>query len=294
MSGIRKLTGVLVTIRFLPLKVENTDQCVFRMRSRETFLSFIFYVVCFSFLYITCSFLFFKGVPNTELLFQTVDMTDFLTQTGFSVSNILLYPFLPLIMAKAASRIPELSLHPSLPWPRIGWKVVVCECLTFVGYLLNIGPTYLHFGWEAFQKQSTAVFISVTLAVIVTAYIVLCYLVSQLLVLSWLDQLGILVHTVVQDKMQDHARSCLALYHKLNQALGFYFFFIFATQQFAWVFSLYLSLSFLLHSDPDLIDKLHGSFALLAVKSGGMFLLSISCLLHLYHLVTEVENLRDR
>ena len=218
-------------------------------------------------------------------------MTDFLTQTGFSVSNFLLYPFLPLVLARAASLIPELSLHPSLPWPRIGSKVVVCECLTCAGYLLNIGPTYLHFGREALQHGSLAVYISAILAAVVTAYVVFCFLSSQLMILSWLEHLGNLVETVVGE---EHARTCLILYHKLDRALGFYFFFIFASQQFAWIFSLYLSLSVLLHPDPDIIAKFHGSFTLLAVKSGGMFLLSICCLFHLYHMVSEVETLRDR
>ena len=290
-SSMSKFTDILVKCRYLPLKPENKEHTVLRLRNGDVFLSFLLYVVCFLILYILCSVLFYISIPNPEIIFATVDMTDFLTQTGFSVSNFLLYPFLPLVLARAASLIPELSLHSTLPWPRIGWKVVVCECLTCAGYLLNIGPTYLHLGREALQHGSLAVYISAVLAAVVTAYVVFCFLSSQLLILSWIEHLGNLVMCVVEE---EQTRTSLNLYHKLDKALGFYFFFIFASQQFAWIFSLYLSLSVLLHPDPDLITKFHGSFALLAVKSGGMFIISICCLFHLYHMVFEVETLRER
>ena len=128
-------------------------------------------------------------------------------------------------------------------------------------------------------------------AVIITTYIIFCFLLSQILIFSWLDFFGNLVDSC---SVQDQARKCLDLYEKLDKALGSYFFFIFAAQQFAWIFSLYLSLSGLLNLDQELVTQVHGSLTLLVIKSGGMFLLSLCCLWHLFHMVSAVENLRNR
>ena len=153
LSSVSKFMRILMKIGYFPLKKEQYGEYSFRLRSTETFITFILYVGCFMLIYFLCSVSFWMSIPDQELLIATVDLTDSLTQFGFSVSNFLLYPFLPLILAQACSSVPELSLHPALPWPGMGWKVLLCELFTSLGYLLNIGPNYLHYGREALRTR---------------------------------------------------------------------------------------------------------------------------------------------
>jgi hypothetical protein len=290
-SNMSKFIEILVKLNYLPLKKEKDGKYRFQFWSIETLISFLLYVGCFIVLYFLFTWFFWISIPSPELVINTFGMTDSLTQFGFGILNFLLFPFIPLILGKAASQVPEISMDKHLPWPSIGWKVILCEAFTCLGYFLNMAPNYIHFGREAFKQNNISIYLSVMFAVIITTYIIFCFLLSQILIFSWLDFFGNLVDSC---SVLDHARRCLDLYQKLDKALGTYFFFIFAAQQFAWIFSLYLSLSGLLNHDQELVNQVHGSLTLLAIKSGGMFLLSLCCLWHLFHMVSAVENLRNR
>ena len=291
LTNMSKFIEILVKLDYLPLKREKHGKCGFRFWSIETLIAFLLYVGCFIVFYFLCTFFFWKSIPSPELFMATFGLTDSLTHFGFSISNFLLFPFIPLILGQAASHVPEISMDKHLPWPRIGWKVILCEAFTWLGYLLNMAPNYIHFGKEAFKQNDFAIYLSVMFVAILTTYIVFCFLLSQIIIFSWLDHLGNMVDSC---SVLDQARKCLDLYQKLDKALGTYFFFIFAAQQFAWIFSLYLSLSGLLNLDQELVTQVHGSLTLLAIKSGGMFLLSLCCLWHLFHLVSAVESLKNR
>ena len=225
LTNMSKFIEILVKLNYLPLKREKDGKCGFRFKSNETLISFLLYVCCFIVLYFLCTMFFWISIPSPELVMATFGLTDLLTHFGFSISNFLLFPFIPLILGQAASHVPEISMDKHLPWPRIGWKVILCEAFTWLGYLLNMAPNYIHFGKEAFKQNDFAIYLSVMFVAILTTYIVFCFLLSQIIIFSWLDHLGNMVDSC---SVLDQPRKCLDLYQKLDKALGSYFFFIFA------------------------------------------------------------------
>ena len=204
-------------------------------------------------------------------------------------------PFIPIILAKAASTIPEISAVTCLRWPQLSYSMIVCQCLSLLGYFLNVVPNFLHFGRTAFLQKNLAIFIATFIALLLTAYTIFCFFICQIIVFSWLEYLGFcLDQLILSGHIQKSIAKYMEMYSKLEKALGFYFFFMFASQQFSWIFSLYLSICGLLDLSPEVVAELHGSLALIIVKSIGMFLISVCCLWHLFHMVLAVENLRKR
>ena len=292
MTFISRCVSILIKIKFIPLKKGET----FHLCSLETLWSFLLYYVT-SIMLFSSSYIFFRASidASKSQTLDSLELTDFLSYLGFNVTNFFLFPFIPLIIGNSAGQSVDISLCPSLPWPRIGWKIILCEFFYALGYALSIIPSILHYAAESFKNEGLFIILSIICLCSVCIIVALCVIISQILVFSWMDKLGNTAETIVKEiNIQKHARSCLENYNNLNQALSIYFFFNFAILQFSWIFTAYLSVTNLINLDDSLVIERHGSMFLLSLKSFGMFLMSLCCLWHLLHMVMAAEELKKR
>ena len=295
-TWLSRCVPILVKIKFIPLKYKSAGDPSFAFLSLETFSSFIFYYVSSVSLF-TFSFLFFRASldGNKSETLDSIGLTDFLSYLGFNLINFFLFPLIPIILGNAAAQVIHISLSPTLPWPSIGFKIIICEIFTALGYGLSIVPSILHYAAESFEQNCTFIILSILCLVLVCLSIGFCVTVSQVIIFSWMDKLASTAEDI--DAIRDisaHARMCVEQYNTLNRALGFYFFFNFAVFQFAWIFSAYLSVTNILNLDQKIVDERHGGMLLLSMKSSGMFIMSLCCLWHLLHMVAAAENLKKR
>lgn len=295
-TWISKLIRMLVKIRFLNLDIDNDQKVYFNpMRIRSMSAIFLYIGVPMGLYFVSWGLFETSSNVKSENYFEKVDPTEILTQFGFSISNFLFLPFLPLIIAKAASKIPSISLDNHLPWPKIGSKLIFCEFFTFFGYILNIFPVYFHFQAAAYEQGWISAYLSIVVAFILLVYIVFCFSLAEIIVFSWLDHLVNMLYKQPEEQtLRDHVQICLELYHQMDESLGAYFFFTFTLLQFAWIFSLYLSISGMMHLDEETLLLLHGNLTLFTLKKTGMILLSLCCLWHLLHIVLAVDHVKLR
>ena len=295
-TWLGRCVPVLVKIKFIPLKERISGESTFDFCSLETFTSFILYYVSSVSLF-AFSFLFFRASldANKSETLDSLALTDFLSYLGFNLTNFFLFPLLPIILGNAAAQVTQISLSPTLPWPSIGFKIIICELFTALGYTLSIVPSILHYAVESFEQNCIFIILSILCLVLVCLSIGFCVTVSQVIIFSWMDKLAVTAEdTDANRDISTHARMCVEQYNMLNQALGFYFFFNFAVFQFAWIFSAYLSVTNILNLDQKIVDERHGGMLLLSMKSSGMFIMSLCCLWHLLHMVAAAENLKKR
>ena len=292
MTFISRCVSILIKIKFIPLKKGQA----FHLFTSETLWSFFLYYVT-SILLFSFSYIFFRVSMNTtkSQTLDSLELTDLLSYLGFNLTNFFLFPLLPLIIGHAAGQAADISLCPSLPWPVIGWKIILCELFYALGYALSIIPSIVHYAAESFQDKCLFIILSIICLCSVCIIVALCVIISQVLVFSWMDKLGDTAEAVGKEiNIQKHARSCVENYNNLNQALSIYFFFNFAVLQFSWIFTAYLSVTNLINLDNSFVIERHGSMLLLGLKSFGMFLMSLCCLWHLLHMVMEAEKLKKR
>ena len=293
---ISKCFSILVRMKFIPLKRKVAGSTTFHILSVETLCCFLLYYVT-SILLFCLSFLFFRVSMNANKS-QTLDsleLTDFVSYLGFNLTNFFLFPLLPIILGSAAAQVLDISLSSSLPWPRLGIKIIICEFFTALGYALTIIPSILHYAAESFKENCLYIILSIMCLSIVCIIVVCCVISSQVLIFSWMDKLASIAEdTDDKTDITKHARNCVEQYNNLNEGLSVYFFFNFAVLQFSWIFSAYLSVTNLINLDEQLVKKRHGSMLLLSMKSSGMFIMSLCCLWHLLHMVGAAENLKKR
>ena len=295
-TRMSKLISFLVKIRYLNLDIDVNKKVSFNLMQIRSLSTISFYIGVPILLYFV-SWGLFKMSSNwtSENLFEKVDPTEIFTQFGFSVTNFLLVPFLPLIIAKAASKIPAISFDNALPWPKVGFMLISCDIFVFLGFILNTFPAYFHFQAAAFEQGWISAYLSIVVAFVLTVYMVLCYSLCEILVFSWLDHLVNMLDKQPDDMTsRNHVQMCLELYRQMDDSLGVYFFSSFTLLQFDWIFSLYISISGMMHLDEDTILLLHGNLTLLALKTTGMILLSICCLWQLLHIVLAVDHVKQR
>jgi hypothetical protein len=250
-TWLSRCVSTLVMIKFIPLKKIFVGDPKFHFLSLETFSSFILYYLSSVSLF-TFSFLFFRASlnANKSKTLDSLELTDYLSYLGFNLTNFFLFPLLPIILGNAAAKVTDISLSSSLPWPRIGTTIIICEIFTALGYVLSIVPSMLHYAAESFKDKCVFIILSIVCLSMVCIIIGFCVTVSQVLIFSWMDKLGSIAEDTDDDSdISAHARKCVEQYNNLNQALSFYFFFNFAVLQFSWIFSAYLSVTNIINLD---------------------------------------------
>ena len=154
LTKMSRFTAFLVQIFYPPIKTTSHGILSFRICSFECLSAFILYILTFFILQFLNMFFTWKNIPAPEHILEVVNITDWISIFGFGVSNFLLYPFIPIILAKAASAIPEISAVTCLRWPQLSYSMIVCQCISLLGYFLNVVPNFLHFGRTAFLQKN--------------------------------------------------------------------------------------------------------------------------------------------
>ena len=151
---ISQCVSILMKIKFIPLKKQIIGDPTFHFFSFETLSCFILYYVSSISLF-SFSFLFFRASMNASKsnTLDSLELTDFLSYLGFNLTNFFLFPLLPIILGSAAAKVTKISLCSSLPWPRIGMKIIICEFFTAFGYALSVVPSILHYADESFKDK---------------------------------------------------------------------------------------------------------------------------------------------
>ena len=273
-TSMARLVLLLVRVKFLPVTVRQGGRvATFRFCSGLALSSFCLYYLSTTLLFLT-SFLLFNLSMTSEqsLVIRGMDVTDNLSNLGFSLFTFLILPILPLVLANSISLAPLVTLSPLLPYPRHARRVFFCELLCLVGYSLRIIPIFIHFGSEGLRSGNPLLIISAGCLLVSCLILGFCSTMGQLLVVAWLDHLGDLLEEArPYCHLRRHLQDCLGQYNSLDKALGSFYLFHFSVHQFTWIFSLYMSLTGLLAKEDQMaqLEAVHGS-------GGGEAMLTLS------------------
>ena len=294
-TRMSRFVELLVRIHFLPVVVARDGQsATFSLWSLRGLASLsIYYISCILLFLLASVFFSFTLSDQHAQTIVSMNLTDLLSNVGYQLSTFFTVPALPLILGKAASLAPRIALSPALTWPRRGRQVILCEVICAIGYALGYLTSYLHFASDNLTSPYAILFfLSLGPASFILGF---CVLSGQLLLASWLDRIGDMVEQDLSPTLlADNLNKCLKEYQNLDSALGFFFLFNFTVHQFTWIFCLYCSLTGLIHSDPETVERLYGGPELLGLQSLGMLLLSCCLCWHLLHMTSGVEQLRER
>jgi hypothetical protein len=138
-TNISRCVSILVQMKFIPVKKTIFGDKTFNFFSLETFSCFFLYYVSSVSLF-SFAFIFFRASMNANKsnTLDSLELTDFLSYFGFNLTTFFLPPLLPIILGSAAGNVTDISLCSSLPWPRVGIKIIICEFFTALGYALYI------------------------------------------------------------------------------------------------------------------------------------------------------------
>ena len=199
-TNLSRCVSILVKLKFIPVKKKMIRDPTFHFFSLETFSCFLLYYVSSVSLF-SFAFLFFRASMNTKKsnTLESLELTDFLSYFGFNYTTFFLFPLLPIIIGSAAGNVTDISLCTSLPWPRIGIKIILCEFFTAFGYALSIIPTMFHYASDSFKENCLFIVLSIMCLCLACIMVAFCVTISQFIIFSWMDKLASIADDIDTD-----------------------------------------------------------------------------------------------